>query len=354
MPKQASIKEIAEIAGVSPGTVDRILHNRGNVSEPARIAVETALAKVGGYRANIHTSAVSMRKKFVIGIITPTSVPGDYWSSIQHGFSQALDEYSDLHITCIYKYYDQFDSESCQQAYDSLLNETLDAVVIGPTFESMTVELTGKLDKREIPYVFVDSKIDNTNPWSSFTTDQRSCGLTIGRLLLPSTGKVAVLSSRRAGKFRSTNSILREEGMIQFFKDHGCEDKLIFGKFSAAGDQKARDEVKSFLKEHPDVNGIAILNSRGYIVADAVKSMGINDIRIACFDLTKENRRCMEEGSLSSLICQRPEDQGFNAIHSIIELLIYKGREKGARMLMPIDVIFAENLRYYRETARMQ
>ena len=37
------IKDVAELAGVSVGTVDRVLHNRPNVSEDARKKVEKAL-----------------------------------------------------------------------------------------------------------------------------------------------------------------------------------------------------------------------------------------------------------------------------------------------------------------------
>ena len=59
MAKQVKIKEIAAMAGVSAGTVDRILHRRGNVSAAKREAVEAVLGKVG-YKFNIHTSAVSL------------------------------------------------------------------------------------------------------------------------------------------------------------------------------------------------------------------------------------------------------------------------------------------------------
>ena len=57
MKRKIRIKDIAQMAGVSVGTVDRILHNRGNVSESARIAVETVLKKVD-YKPNIHISEI--------------------------------------------------------------------------------------------------------------------------------------------------------------------------------------------------------------------------------------------------------------------------------------------------------
>ena len=40
MGKTYRIKDIAEMSGVSTGTVDRILHNRGKVSEEAQKKVE--------------------------------------------------------------------------------------------------------------------------------------------------------------------------------------------------------------------------------------------------------------------------------------------------------------------------
>ena len=84
MAKQVTIKDIAIMSGVSAGTVDRILHNRGNVSEASRAAVEKVLMKTG-YRYNIHTSAISLKKAYKIVIAIPTAIPGEYWGMIERG-----------------------------------------------------------------------------------------------------------------------------------------------------------------------------------------------------------------------------------------------------------------------------
>ena len=63
MAKQATIKDIANSAGVSTGTVDRIIHNRGKVSASAKAAVEKVLCEIG-YNYNIHTSANSVQKQY--------------------------------------------------------------------------------------------------------------------------------------------------------------------------------------------------------------------------------------------------------------------------------------------------
>ena len=43
MARQVKIKDIAQMAGVSVGTVDRVLHNRGNVSAKSLKAVEEVI-----------------------------------------------------------------------------------------------------------------------------------------------------------------------------------------------------------------------------------------------------------------------------------------------------------------------
>lgn len=42
-PGKTRIKDIAELAGVSIGTVDRVLHDRGEVSEKTRERVKSIL-----------------------------------------------------------------------------------------------------------------------------------------------------------------------------------------------------------------------------------------------------------------------------------------------------------------------
>ena len=181
--QKIKIKDIAKMAGVSAGTVDRILHNRGNVSPASREAVEKVLNKVN-YKFNLHASAISCRKTFKITVCTPIASPGEYWSSILAGIEHAIEEFSDISISCNYAFYNQYDIYSCKSAYNSILAQTPQAVIIGPTFIHETQKICSKLDAANIPYLFVDSIIEETRPITTFTTDHYASGFLLGRLLL--------------------------------------------------------------------------------------------------------------------------------------------------------------------------
>lgn len=350
MAKQATIKEIAQMAGVSAGTVDRILHNRGKVSEASLAAVNKVLAEVG-YRSNIHTSAISLKKKFSVTITTPMPGIGEYWGSVRDGISHALDEFSDIDISCTYAYYNQFDIYSCRSAFESILNSTPDAVIIGPTFADETIALCRKLEKRGIPYCFVDATIKECCPMATFATDQHICGYLLGKLLdyaTPEQCSIAIFGTQRTGNGRASNSIAREKGFTDYFKDSGSKRKIRKASFSATNPEENQRCVMGFIRENPDIRGIAVMNSRGYIISDILTGNGITDIRVASFDLTTNNIRCLRDGSISFLLCQRPELQGFQSIKAVISMLLYKKDYAESDMIIPIDIIMKENLPYYK------
>lgn len=351
MAKQIKIKDIAQMAGVSAGTVDRVLHNRGNVSYSSREAVERVLADVD-YRYNIHTSAVSLKKGYRIAITTPAAGKGEYWGSIVEGFRHALEEYSDINIDCRYFFYNQFDVYSCRSAFSGIAEEHPDAVIIGPTFISETVALCSKLDEAGIPYAFVDSAIEDTRPFASYSTDQHACGAIIGRLLCsmtPPDSSIAIFSTRRVGNRRANNSLERMKGFMDYMDSSGRTGHVKEASFSALDPEDNEKDVTDFLRANPDVKGIAVMNSRGYIIADILKANGIEDVKIVSFDLTHSNSRCLQDGGIAALLCQRPQLQGFNAVKAAINRLIYKNVHDNPHRLMPIDIIFRENLPYYRE-----
>lgn len=70
MAERIRIKDIALKAGVSVGTVDRVLHKRPNVSAKARAKVEKVL-KEQNYEPNIYASALAYNKSYHFCVLIP-------------------------------------------------------------------------------------------------------------------------------------------------------------------------------------------------------------------------------------------------------------------------------------------
>ncbi|MBQ4184697.1 MAG: LacI family DNA-binding transcriptional regulator [Bacteroidales bacterium] len=350
MAKQVKIKEIAAMAGVSAGTVDRILHGRGNVSEAKRQAVEAVLEKVG-YKFNIHTSAVSLKRGYHFVITTPLAGEGDYWASVIAGITEAVEEYADIQILVDYCYYDQFDELSCKNTFDSIPAMAPDGVIIGPTFRKETLSLCQALDKKNIPYIFVDAHIEGTNPIASYSVNQEACGAFLGRMILAGLHegeKILLFRSGRRSEERSSNTLAREKGLTEFLQKLGLGDQLVRAIVPQTKD--AEELILEALHSQPDVQYAIVLNSRGHAIASAIKQGQLTGkIQLLGFDLTRDNIKCLEEGTITALLCQRPQLQGFSALRRLISWLLYRSREEDERHFLPIDLVVKENLPYYRE-----
>lgn len=63
--KRATVKDVARIAGVSIGTVDRVLHDRGEVSQKSKERVLKVIEEIG-YKPNIYASMLASNKEYHI------------------------------------------------------------------------------------------------------------------------------------------------------------------------------------------------------------------------------------------------------------------------------------------------
>lgn len=347
MAKQATITEIAKRAGVSIGTVDRVIHHRGGVSTESRQKVQAILDEVG-YKVNLHTSAVALRKTFRIAVVVPQSGPGEYWDGILKGIRDAVKEYSDIPISLELLPYDQFDQASCLAVYDKIPDLEADAVILGPTLVAPSQALCAAMEARRLPYVFVDTTLPGAHPLAAFTADQPSGGALAGKLLqsiVPAEKSIALVLPRLnlGGKVQNTEQ--RRSGFLRYFADSAPGRVILETEM----DFLARDDeaLRRFLRSHPETGGICVLNSRGSVIADALRRDSRGDLFIVAFDLTDENVRCLCEGSIFALVCQRPERQGFQAVTTLLEHLLYHRDPDNTHILMPLDIVVRENLDYY-------
>lgn len=355
MAQHLTIRRIAELAGVSTGTVDRYLHNRGRISPEALSAIESVLESQS-YKCNLHTSAVAFKKTkktlwIVVGI--PSSQKGEYWDRIKDGFDKAFAEYADISIKSQYVYFDQFNSLSCKEAFELIETLPCSAVILGTTFVEETRHLCHQLDSKHIPYVFVDGHVSDTSPIACYMADQPTCGRLLARLLdeiTPDRTEIAAMLPQRIGNTMSNNSTIRLEAFRSYFEEQGREKVLKELYFPVDKPDSIQTAVSAFLRENPKVRGIAVMISTVYLISDALHAAGINGLKVGGYDVTDENTRCIKEGTLDFLINQHPETQSFNAVECLLHFLLYGAPDNTIKSLLPIDIVFKENLPFWHDT----
>ena len=81
--KTATIFDVAEKAGVSRGTVDRVIFGRGRVSQHTRDKVHKAIEELN-YSANTNASKLASKKEYEFSCLIPEFKKGDYWEEMNN------------------------------------------------------------------------------------------------------------------------------------------------------------------------------------------------------------------------------------------------------------------------------
>ena len=122
MAEKIRIKDIAERAGVSVGTVDRVLHKRPNVSESALKRVEKVLKEMN-YQPNVYASALAYNKSYTFYCLIPKHSSEAYWEEIEIGAMKAVEARRDFYIDLEIMYYSRLDPHSFIETYQKCLRQ---------------------------------------------------------------------------------------------------------------------------------------------------------------------------------------------------------------------------------------
>ena len=189
-PERIRIKDIAKMADVSVGTVDRVIHGRSGVSEASRKRVEEILEKLN-YQPNMYASALASNKKYAFACLLPQHEAGEYWTEVESGIHKALTTYSDFNITVKLRYYDPYDYRSFAREARNIVEMTPDGVLFAPTAPQYTTPFTDELEKLDIPYIYIDSNIKEAPALSFFGQNSHQSGYFAARMLMLLAGEDA-------------------------------------------------------------------------------------------------------------------------------------------------------------------
>ena len=354
MPKEnITIKDIAARAGVSTGTVDRVLHNRPNVSQKALEKVNKALEELD-YQPNMYASALAYNKTYTFYIVLPKHEQDAYWDEIEEGAQACCNFRRDFGITLKFVYYERFNATAFTKMVREFFSAKIDGVVIVPTTLEQTARFTEKLTERSIPYVLLDSYMPDLKPLSFFGQDSFASGYFAAKMLMLIAAKekeIALVKQTRDGKVGSKQQANRETGFRHYMVDHFPEIKITEVDLPLDEERKEYDGIlEDFFSTHPKVHHCITFNSKAHIVGEFLQRTNRRNVQIMGYDMVPKNEACVRQGSISFLIAQHAYQQGYASVDALFHAIVLK-RAVNPVNYMPIEILTKENVDFYRRTA---
>lgn len=338
-----TIRQIAEKAGVSRGTVDRVLNGRQRVKPEVRERV-LSIARELNYVPNAAGKALAYNKKPVLfGIIMP---PKDihFFDQIRVGIDAAADELKDFGIRLEYRYVDNKSSEEGAQA----IRELVEAGANGIMFSAMDdEEIRKRIDEaaeQEVPVITFNSDVENSKRICFVGQDLYKSGKVAAGLMgrvLSAHAKVIVLSGNL--KFHAHRT--RVQGFKEGLK--GFENQIDIVEIIEGFDRydETYSKLNQAFEEHPDIEGIYLATGPIDAAIDVLKHQGkAGKVKMVSNDLLPETEAGLRSRIIDFTIVQNPRQQGYRSLRILYDLIFMGKRPDSQHYYTDTHIYIAESL----------
>lgn len=339
-------------AEVSIGTVDRVIHNRGEVSPDTKARIVRILEELD-YRPNILASTLASKKVHMFAILVPEPQSEEaYWNKPLIGIQRAFSELQEYGIQIATYRFSQNDPSSFHDRANEIIDSRPEGVVLAPFFSRESKILISKLNELAIPYVFIDSNLKECNTISYIGQNSFRSGALAAKLFnfsLPEKANILIVHFAKE-RDNQNHLVQRENGFYDYFRQSDPKKfkKLITLEIEDPANENLFNILDEEFKKLHAVHGIFVTNSQVYRMAAYLKKKGLTHVRLVGHDLIRQNIDWLKDDVVDFLICQRPEEQGYQAIETLFQHVILK-KKVAAENYTSIDIITKENFDFYKE-----
>ncbi|MEX2785555.1 LacI family DNA-binding transcriptional regulator [Streptococcus sp. H49] len=244
-----SIKDIAELSGVSVATVSRVINNNGRFSDETRQKVLKVIEETG-YRMNYSAKSLRMNRSYTIGIIIP-DITNYFFSKITELIEQELFALGYSTIIC-----NTARSAEKEASYLKMLDSKgVDGLIIISGSEKFSFHSSSG---KHIPYVCIDRQPDKLSETIFIASDHFDGAYQATDYLLAHGCQHPLLLTHQRKSSSGTNR-------LQGFKEALAEHHITFRAdqhqlFFDPHRSDSQEAVLRFLDAHPDIDGIFALN----------------------------------------------------------------------------------------------
>lgn len=342
----ATLRDIARRAGVSIGTVDRIIHNRGRFSRETAERVHRIVAELD-YRPNQIARHLSTAAHYRVGVLLPEPEQDSrYWSLPLAGIRAAERELYDFGLRCDVVHFDRYRPGSFASAAVQLLENELNALALTPLVTPEAREVL-QAETGDRPVVFFDTDVPGTRRVGFIGQESTQSGRLAARLLglmMQGRGRPLVVAPR-------VNNHHLDSRITGFAQASGAKPEIVH--VSVESDGRTGPLFAQLERSlTPDVSGIFVADASVHYVAEFLTGRSGPRPALVGYDLVPDNRRWLADGAIDFLLTQRPVEQGYKAITRLFRSGVLSEPIPDTEYV-PIDILTPENLPFYPHEEEM-
>lgn len=343
------IKDIALKAGVSIGTVDRVLHNRGEVARETRERI-LRIAGEMHYSPNLMARALKSKKKLqLVALLPDASGENEFWARHRNGLDEAMKSFEPFNLSLEVISFDLHRDDDFLLKSEQVLALHPDGILLAPVLKYQSQQFCDKLAGQGIPYVFFDSFIDET-AFLSYTGEDAYQSGRVGAQLIdygtPVDKDIVVVNlARDLANTLHLND--RTQGFLSYFVDSGMNrGRQLCLEIKNSEYSRVVEVLDEMMTSNGNIGAIFVTSSKAHKVARFLEQHGRTDVVLVGYDLLDRNVSYLRQGVIRFLISQRPAEQTERCVRKLFDYLL--SDKQPVRMeYLPVDVVTSENVRYF-------
>lgn len=336
-----TIKQIAQMVGVSRGTVDRAIHGRGDVNPEVKARIEQVMRETG-YRPNTVAKALkTAQTPMTFGVLIPAG--NRFYEDAAKGLCEAEEVYAPYGVAI--RRMEETELTAVRQAEQlaQLESENVNGIIMTAVDDPVVRQAVNKIAEK-IPVITYNSDLTDTRRLCFIGQDHIAAGRASGTLMgkmIRREGTVAVL----VGSKHMLAHLERAEGFRQALREQGGNTVLPELYETHESDGRAYSLVKWLVETQCDLAGICVTGGGQAGAGAALAASGkAADIRLACYDTLPETIQHVKDGVADYTIAQDPFLQGYLPVKILYEYLAFGTKPKREKLFTRIDIRVKDNI----------
>ena len=341
-----TIKQIAEIAGVSRGTVDRVLNNRGHVNSETANRVRRIADSLNYVPNKAAKSLAALKRETKLGYIILSQGSNPFFSQLESGIRKKAQELAEYGVSLSIEYGDYSSPEYQDELIDKLVNDGIDGLAIcGFNFQS-TAEKLRNITLAGIPVVTVNTDIPSSGRLAYVGSNYKKSGRTAGRIM-----DIATRGCAKVGIILGSHSVLchseRVDGFISYLNDHAPSIVISDIRENYDDDYMSYSIATEMLTCSEPVDAIYLASAGTYGVCKAIETVGKKENNtpvFLCYDRFPQIEPMLKSGVITATICQQPLYQGSKPLDILFSKIAMDICPEQENYYTNIEILVSENM----------